>query len=68
MTAEEKLREYKVEFIMCGHPELIPTMWGQEKPEAARTMGACPLHNYVCPVCGFGVGSAPDCDCPEQRY
>lgn len=64
----EEIRGYKVEFLMCGHPELIPTMWGEEKAEPARTIGSCPLHNYICPVCGFGVGSAPSCDCPEMRY
>ena len=62
-----KPKKYKVDFIMCGHPELIPTMWGQEKPELTRTVGQCPIHNYTCPICGFGVGSAPNCECPERR-
>lgn len=56
-------RENKVEFPMCGHPELYPTMWGQEKPEPARTIGICPIHDYTCPVCGFGAGCYPSCDC-----
>ena len=60
--------KHKTEFIMCGHPELIPMMWGQEKPEPTRTIGRCPIHNYICPTCGFGVGSFPDCGCLEQRY
>lgn len=58
----------KREFLMCGHPELFPTMWGQSKPEPARTIGECPVHNYSCPVCGFGVGSAPSCDCPDKGW
>ncbi len=60
-------RKYAVEFQMCGHPELIPTMWDQPKPEAAQTIGECPVHNYSCPLCGFGAGCAPSCDCPEMR-
>ena len=58
----------KVEFSICGHPELYPTMWGQEKPEPARSVGGCPVHDYVCPVCGYGAGQSPSCDCPEKRY
>ncbi len=60
-------KKYEVDFIMCGHPELMPTMWGQGKPEPVRTIGECPIHNYICPTCGFGAGSAPSCDCPEMR-
>ena len=61
-------KKYKVEFLMCGHPELRPTGWNRPKPEAVRTVGGCPIHNYTCPVCGFGVGSSPRCDCSEMRY
>ena len=62
----------KIELPMCNHPELYPTMWDQPKPEPARTIGSCPLHDYICPVCGFGVGCAPSCDCnasvgPEEQ-
>ncbi len=61
-------KKYKVKFSMCGHPELCPTQWGQRKPEPVQTIGTCPLHDYTCPVCGFGAGCAPSCDCPERRY
>ena len=60
-------KKYAVEFPMCGHPELVPTMWGQQKPEATRSIGECPIHNYTCPVCGFGAGCAPSCNCKEKR-
>lgn len=55
------------EFPMCYHPELIPTQWEQSKPEPTKTIGECPVHSYVCPVCGFGVGCFPTCDCLEKR-
>ncbi|MBA7626617.1 hypothetical protein ES703_34071 [subsurface metagenome] len=58
----------KVDFPMCSHPELWPTMFEQPKPGPVRTIGRCPLHDYTCPLCGFGIGCAPSCDCPEQRY
>lgn len=61
-----KRKDYKVEFLMCGHPELFPTMWDQPKPEPTRTIGICPIHDYTCPTCGFGVGCAPSCDCSEM--
>lgn len=66
MTKQKKT--FKVEFPMCGHLELWPTGWNQSKPEVARTIGSCPLHNYSCPVCSFGIGSFPSCDCEEMRY
>lgn len=65
-TLEGVKVQEKKEFPMCNHPELVPTMWEQKKPKPARTIGECPVHNYVCPVCGFGVGSAPSCNCPDM--
>ena len=65
MATENK---YKVEFPLCYHPELMSSYLDQPRPEPTRTIGNCPIHNYVCPVCGFGRGSAPECDCPEVRY
>ncbi|KKM70466.1 hypothetical protein LCGC14_1440480 [marine sediment metagenome] len=67
-SLKTKKTQHKVEFPMCSHPELSPTMLGQEKPEPARSIGGCPVHNYTCPICGFGVGCAPSCDCPEMSY
>ena len=64
----EILDGYKIEFPICGHPELMPNAWNQSKPEACRTVGRCPVHDYTCPVCGFGVGSSPSCNCLEERY
>lgn len=58
---------HTVEFPMCYHPELMPTGWNQPRPEPARSIGECPIHNYICPVCGFGAGSLPSCGCPEMR-
>ena len=47
---------------VCSHPELLPTRWNQERPEAAAMTGSC-KHNMICPVCGSGWGCAPDpCD------
>jgi rubrerythrin len=60
MTEQTK---YKVEFPMCRHLEY----WAGEKPKLARTIGVCPIHHYICPVCGFGVTQLPDCNCPERR-
>ena len=51
--------------FICGHPELIPTMWNQLKPEPCEMIGSCE-HNMVCPVCGFGWGCAPD-PCNEKN-
>ena len=51
--------KYQVEFPMCGHPELLPTRWNQPRPEPARTIGSCPVHNHTCPICGFGRGQYP---------
>ena len=65
ILGEEK---YRVPFPMCSHPELMPNMWNQPKPEPARTVGSCPIHDYGCPVCGFGVGCDPPCNCAEMRY
>ena len=67
IRGERGKKIYKVKFPICYHPELLPTMWGQEKPEPAQTIGECPIHNYTCPICGFGVGSDPSCGCPEMR-
>lgn len=63
-----KSKKYKVEFPMCGHPELIPTQWNQPRPEPTRTIGDCPIHDYICPICGYGKGQSPRCECPERRY
>lgn len=60
-------KKERVEFPMCSHPELIPTQWDQPRPEPARTIGGCPVHDYICPICGFGVSCAPSCDCPDKR-
>ncbi len=64
MTQEKPNR---LQFPMCGHPELIPICWNQPKPEPCQTIGTCPVHDYACPVCGVGVGCAPPCDCLESR-
>ena len=61
------MKKSAVEFPMCGHPELRPTAWEQKKPPATRCIGRCPIHDYICPLCGLGVGSSPDCGCPEMR-
>ncbi len=63
----EKSSSWKPEdFPMCGHPELFPTQWNQSKPEPCRTIGSCPNHNYTCPVCGWGVGQYPSCNCQSE--
>jgi hypothetical protein len=64
----EAKKDYKIEFCMCGHPELIPTQWNQPKPEPCQTIGSCPTHDYTCPICGFGVGCVPPCNCEERRF
>jgi len=47
------------DFPMCGHPE-----WPMFPPPApVRTVGTCPEHDYVCPLCGFGRGQLPPCGC-----
>jgi hypothetical protein len=63
----KKQKEYGVEFTLCYHPELIPMAWNQAQPEPTLTIGSCPIHDYICPTCGFGAGCAPSCDCPEMR-
>lgn len=45
------------EFPMCGHPEQ-PWLGAP-----VRTIGTCPVHDYICPRCGFGVGQQPACRC-----
>ena len=50
-----------IEFPMCHHPE---SFW---IANPVRTVGYCPVHNYVCPACGFGRGTLPICDCLEQE-
>lgn len=45
------------DFKMCGHPELTNMV------PPTKTVGSCPVHNYVCPTCGFGVGTSPPCSC-----
>ena len=63
---------------MCGHPDwLVRQTWNpqtqrleitQRRP-ATKMVGPC-KHNMICPVCGFGWGSAPDPCAPssgEQR-
>jgi len=49
---------------MCMHPELIPTQWNQKRPEPERVVGTC-IHNYSCPICGFGIGTYP-CGCDDE--
>src|SRR5438132_4117810 len=50
------------EFPMCGHPE-----WpAYPKPTPCRTVGSCPDHSYICPVCGFGRGQMPACVCTRR--
>ena len=51
------------EFPLCYHPELYPSQWEQKKPKPCRTVGSCPVHNYICPICGLGVDSYPECEC-----
>lgn len=34
--------------------------------ERTESVGSCPVHSYSCPICGFGVGCAPLCCCPES--
>ena len=55
-------KEYKVEFPICWHPESIPA------PGPGQMIGECPIHNATCPICGYGWGQDPSCDCPERRY
>ena len=50
----------------CGHPELVPTMWDQPRPDSAKMIGQCE-HNMSCPVCGFGWGGYPD-PCDKDYY
>ena len=64
----ETLKIYKVEFPMCSHPEMIPTQWNQSKSKPCRTIGSCPIHNYICPICGYGRGQYSNCNCEERRY
>ena len=59
--------ERKLAFSMCSHPPLVPTIGQENKPEPARTVGTCPVHNYSCPVRGFGVGSYPLCHRKESE-
>ena len=60
------MKKQKIEFTMCNHPELRPMNWDEPKPEPVRTVGNCPIHDYVCPLCGFGVGCHPGCGCSER--
>ena len=55
------------DFPKCGHPELMPTRWEQKKPSPARMIGDCPQHNAVCPICGWGWGSIPQCGCKPLK-
>lgn len=50
-------KEFKVNFPMCDSFYHAPI----------KTQGNCPLHDYICPVCGLGVGGSPGCGCPEMR-
>ena len=50
----------KKEFPMCYHNE-----WLRGMPPV-RTIGTCPVHDYICPLCGDGVGCSPSCSCPDS--
>jgi hypothetical protein len=47
-------------FRMCGHPEWLGP---GARPEPSLMVGTCPLHDYICTVCGFGAGQSPRCRC-----
>jgi len=51
--------------ITCNHPELYPTQWDQPKPEPWHGFTCDCGQNWICPVCGFGMGSCP-CDCTRK--
>ncbi len=51
------------DFPICGHPEWPSFM----KPKPCPTRGLCPIHNYSCPVCGFGASTFPPCKCNSQQ-
>ena len=46
---------------VCNHPGILPITWNQPRPEPCKVVGSC-IHNYSCPVCGFGIGCDP-CPC-----
>lgn len=52
--------------ITCNHPELYPTQWNQPKPEPWQGFTCECGQNWICPICGWGMGSWP-CDCNRKR-
>ena len=56
-------------FPMCYHPELAYRylIRGMGLSIPTKTIGSCPEHNYICPVCGFGRGSLPPCHCNDKE-
>lgn len=47
-------------FRMCYHPDMF------DPRPPVRTIGHCPIHDYICPTCGFGTGQLPRCKCVED--
>lgn len=52
--------------IICNHPELYPTQWNQPKPDPWHGFTCDCGMNWICPICGFGIGSYP-CGCSKVR-
>ena len=50
-------KKFKVDFPICDSPYHPPI----------KTVGNCPIHDYICPICGLGVGSYYGCGCSEMR-